>query len=463
MDREPKIGLLTAEFCDPRAEERFRRWKYRDNLLAIRIIAVIGIVAAIPFFSALYVRLGTGADFQVIAAVRFASLLLSLTLLYGTWAKWSYRTLDWLVLAAVFAMCSQPVTMSLISASEIKLLEVQYILVAVAVYVFVPNRFVFNVIPCLLLSAVFMVHVLWVGDYIASERIGLIGWTVIANALGIVTAQRLDRLRRRTFANLELERNANDALRAAKERVELESRSKTEFLANMSHELRTPLNAINGFSEMMLQGTFGPLGDRRYKEYAKDINESGTHLLGLINEILDLSKVEAGKRELAESRIDIAQLIDDCLRVVRQRATEKEITLQTDLPPGLPDVWVDEVGIKQVLLNLIVNGIKFTGSGGHVAVSAHLELSGALRIDVRDNGIGIDPAHLDRVTVPFGQVEEAASRQHEGTGLGLAIAKAMVELHGGGLNIESEVGKGTTVSVHLPATRLLENRVALSA
>jgi len=463
MNHDSKIGLLTAEFCDARAEDRFRHWRYRDNLLAIRIIAVIGILASVPFISALYVRLGGSVEFQIVAAIRIASVLLSITLLYATWANWRYRTLDWLLLVAVVALCGQTIAISAVGDSEGKLLEIQYILVIVAVYVFVPNRFLLNAVPCLTLSGVFLVQVLWLGDYIASERIGLIGWTVIANLLGLVTAQRLERLRRREFANLELERNSNAALQAAKERVELASRSKTEFLANMSHELRTPLNAINGFSEMMMLGTFGPLGDRRYKEYAKDINDSGSHLLGLINEILDLSKIEAGKRELAETRVEIARLVDDCLRVVAQRAQDKGIALATDLPDRLPGLWADEVAIKQVLLNLIVNGIKFTESGGNVTVSAHLEKNGGLRIDVRDNGIGIDAANLDRVTVPFGQVEEAASRQHEGTGLGLAIAKAMAELHAGRLTIDSEVGRGTTVSIHLPPQRLLDSRIALSA
>ena len=239
---------------------------------------------------------------------------------------------------------------------------------------------------------------------------------------------------------------------AEKIRAEGANTAKSEFLANMSHELRTPLNAVNGFSEIMVGEMFGPLGDRRYKEYAQDILSSGQHLLALINDILDMSKIEAGKMNLSFEPLNLEDVVEDCVRLVRNRAESSGLKLEIDLPE-LPEFEADYRAIKQVLLNLLSNALKFTPHGGRVAVTAQVRRHFAgdrMRIEVSDTGIGISPEDLARLARPFEQIESQHSKTQQGTGLGLALTKSLVELHGGDLSLSSTPGEGTTVSVVLP-------------
>jgi len=231
-------------------------------------------------------------------------------------------------------------------------------------------------------------------------------------------------------------------------RAEEANQSKSEFLANMSHELRTPLNAINGFSDIMKKEMFGPLGDPRYKEYVSDILFSGQHLLSLINDILDMSKIEAGKMNLNPEDLRIQDMIEQVIRIVRGRAEENNLTLVYE-GGDMPEIQADMRAIKQVLLNLITNAIKFTPEGGKVTVKCEAK-SGGLILKVVDTGIGIAADDLERLAKPFEQIDSQNSKQHEGTGLGLALSKSLVELHGGNFKIESQLGVGTTVIFTLP-------------
>ena len=234
----------------------------------------------------------------------------------------------------------------------------------------------------------------------------------------------------------------------AKIRAEAANHAKSEFLANMSHELRTPLNAINGFSEIMASEMFGPLGHARYKEYAGDIHSSGQHLLSLINDILDMSKIEAGKMQLRIEPVTIDEVVDDTLRLVRQRAEKAGLKLRTHLP-NLPEVEADFRALKQVLLNLLTNAVKFTPQGGTITVSAAVT-DDNVHLSVTDTGVGIPEKALSRLAKPFEQVENQFSKTKEGTGLGLALTKSLIEMHNGRMEIDSEVGKGTAVHVILP-------------
>lgn len=262
-----------------------------------------------------------------------------------------------------------------------------------------------------------------------------------------------DRALRGTVENLKRSQARVEELASAHQqerlRAEEANRSKSEFLANMSHELRTPLNAINGFSEIMAGEMFGPLGHERYKGYVTDILSSGQHLLLLINDILDMSKIEAGKMQLQPELVRPGELIEQCLRIMRARAEEKSIAVIVETA-NLPEIEADPRALKQVLLNLMSNAVKFTPAGGKVRVRGFDAADGVV-LQVADTGIGIPADQLPRLGRPFEQIESQIAKSHQGSGLGLALSKSLIELHGGTLRIDSLLGKGTTVSFTLPA------------
>lgn len=284
------------------------------------------------------------------------------------------------------------------------------------------------------------------------------GTVVIAADITVIRRQEAERRRaadelRGMVAALE-DREAKLSLLARKyevamTRAEAANQAKSEFLANMSHELRTPLNAINGFSEIMAGEMFGPLGDRRYKGYAADIHQSGQHLLSLINDILDMAKIEAGKLTLHYEAVSLNSLCNDAIRLMRGKAMESGLTLGLVAPEAV-QVEADHRGLKQVMLNLISNAVKFTPEGGAVTVTIAAQGADHVRLSVTDTGIGIAAADLDRLAQPFEQVEGQHSKTTQGTGLGLALTKSLIELHRGRMTIESEPGRGTTVWFDLP-------------
>ncbi len=247
--------------------------------------------------------------------------------------------------------------------------------------------------------------------------------------------------------------DANIALAATVARAEAASQTKSEFLANMSHELRTPLNAIIGFSEVLHRGYHGTLTSKQ-TEYVEDIRSSGTHLLGVISDILDMSKIETGKLELRESDVDLADLVQSCLPLIRERAREAGVALHTDLPPDPGLIRVDETRFRQIVLNLLSNAVKFTATGGTIAVAAACGRDG-LVLKVQDTGIGMSEAEIAVALQPFRQIDNSLARRYEGTGLGLPLARELVRLHQGELIISSTPGIGTTVTIRLPATRVL--------
>jgi cell cycle sensor histidine kinase DivJ len=245
------------------------------------------------------------------------------------------------------------------------------------------------------------------------------------------------------------ERKAHErALIQARDLAEDASRAKSRFLANMSHELRTPLNAILGFSEVMTHQMFGQLSTR-YVDYAQLIHESGEHLLGLINSILDMSKIEAGRLELQRERFDLGEVAVQSIRFVRFIAERNGVRLEDAVDPSVRHVFADKRAVTQILINLLSNGVKFTPRGGIVRVEATL-IGRDLEISVADTGVGIDEVDLKRLGQPFEQVDSEYTRAKEGTGLGLALVRALAHLHGGTMTIESLLGEGTTVRVRLP-------------
>jgi two-component system cell cycle sensor histidine kinase PleC len=292
-----------------------------------------------------------------------------------------------------------------------------------------------------------------------SERTTAEGGMVITAADITAVKQKEEALKRAVDS---LERSQEQLAELARNyemekiRAEAANKAKSEFLANMSHELRTPLNAINGFSEIMTAELFGPLGDRRYKEYVGDILSSGQHLLSVINDILDMSKIEAGKMTLRFEMLDLHDVAEDAVRLVRGRAEAAGLTLSVDME-GLPEVEADFRALKQVLLNLLSNAVKFTPRGGAIRVSARAgrDIRGVewVQVSVQDTGIGISKEDLARLASPFEQVESQHAKTQQGTGLGLALSKALIAMHSGALDIHSEPGKGTTVTFVLAQKR----------
>ena len=241
----------------------------------------------------------------------------------------------------------------------------------------------------------------------------------------------------------------------AKQQAEKASTAKSEFLAKISHEIRTPLNAIIGFSEVMMEERFGPVGNDRYRQYLKDIHASGGHLISLLNDLLDLSKIEAGKLELTFVSVNLNDLVQQCVAIMQQQANRERVIIRTSLPANLPPIVADARSVRQIALNLLSNSIKFTGAGGQVIVSTALDRRAEVILRVRDTGAGMSEKELQTALEPFRQLATSARWGSSGTGLGLPITKALAEANRARFRITSEVDDGTLVEVAFPATRVL--------
>jgi PAS domain S-box-containing protein len=263
----------------------------------------------------------------------------------------------------------------------------------------------------------------------------------------------------RTKARLEVQTDAlmrtTDEVTKARDMAEDASRTKSEFLSNMSHELRTPLNVIMGFSDIIREQTFGPVGSIKYREYARDINDAGRHLLELINDVLDFSKIESGNEELYEEWVDVHDAMWSVTRMLHDQAQRSEVSLAVETPDDLLSLYADEKKLRQILINLLSNALKFTDQDGTVTLTAWYSDSGGYVFQVEDTGIGITPEDIPKALGLFGQVDSAFNRRYEGTGLGLRLSKSLAEMHGGSLDIQSQVNVGTTVTVRFPAERVL--------
>lgn len=288
----------------------------------------------------------------------------------------------------------------------------------------------------------------------------------MANVLFTTATLELSQRRRfqvTTIMDITLRKQMEYSLRIAKEQADAANQAKSAFLANMSHELRTPLNAIIGFSEMMIKHTFGPLGHDKYGEYLGDIHMSAKHLLEIINEVLDMSKIEAGKVELDEQEIDMRGLIDAVTRIMANRAFSSGLEINEDIAGDLPGLYADPRLVRQILINLITNAIKYSDKSGKIDVVAQLDDRGRMMLIVRDYGVGIPRDRIKEAMLPFGQIHDPTrSNTQQGTGLGLPLTKAMAELHGGMLLLDSDTGEGTKVTILFPETRVVRQESAKS-
>ena len=267
-----------------------------------------------------------------------------------------------------------------------------------------------------------------------------------------VTRLRTELAKAESYA-AEFDRQRGELLEA-KELAELASRSKTEFVANMSHELRTPLNAIIGFAEVLTKEMLGPLGDAKYREYADDILSSGRLLFDLISDILDISVIESGQMVLRKEAVNVGGIFGACEAMIRDRARDNGIALSVQVPRNPPMLFADSLRVKQMILNLLSNALKFTPQGGEIVLMAEVSPEGGAMIRVRDTGIGIAPDDIHRILQPFTQVDGSHQRRYEGTGLGLYLTKSIAQAHGSDVGVESELGVGTTVTLIFPPTAL---------
>ena len=255
-------------------------------------------------------------------------------------------------------------------------------------------------------------------------------------------------------------KRAEEALQLAMTEAVAANRAKSEFLANMSHELRTPLNAIIGFSDMIKNGISVSAANDKFLEYILHINESGYHLLGVINDILDLSKIEVGKLEIHEAEVDVARVVRSCVTLVNGRAEDGGVTIACEIPDGLPLLRADGRKLKQIVINILSNAVKFTDDGGAVTVKTWFDLATGFVLQITDTGIGIALEDIPKALEPFSQVDSKLSRKYEGTGLGLPLTKSLIELHGGYMDLQSTVGVGTTVTIRFPAERIVADEDA---
>jgi two-component system cell cycle sensor histidine kinase PleC len=341
-----------------------------------------------------------------------------------------------------------------------------FVFASLIVVLAIRMTFASSVLPILYVGTIPMTlavvaRLVLLGDYfylaLASMAVGVhVYFVFLAKGLNS-TARAMLELRAQKdelIAELEQSKSVSDE---ARRRAEAANLAKSRFLATMSHELRTPLNAILGFSEVMQAEMMGPLNNATYKEYAASIHQSGRHLLNLINEILDLSRIEAGRYELSEAPLRLVPIVQDCHRLLKLRAENKDLQIVERFEEGLPQVWADERAVRQICLNLLSNALKFTPPGGQITLSVRATAEGGQLISVRDNGPGIPREEIPKVLEPFGQGSLAHQSAEGGTGLGLPIVQSLIELHGGSFELRSELRKGTEAVVYFPRQRTLNS------
>ena len=314
------------------------------------------------------------------------------------------------------------------------------------------------IVTCSITLAIWIVAAASVNEQPATQQLMIVILASLATALLYALLRESNRRAQREIELADKQEKleaANIDLQESKKRAEEASTAKSRFLANMSHELRTPLNAIIGFSEIIKKQAKGPEGIKRYAEYAEDIFTAGQHLSALIGNILDISKIEAGRMRLDNEVFEIADLAKACISLLGKGIKKKSITLETDLPKDALLIRGDGLKLRQALINLLSNAVKFTPDGGRVTLRLELAPDGGLVISVSDSGIGMSPDDITIALEPFGQVDNALAKHYEGTGIGLPLAKRLVELHGGTLEIESVKNRGTTVRMRLPANRVV--------
>ena len=454
---ELAYSRLWLRFLDPETERRFARRALRESMVFIRTYLIAGI-ALYMLFGVLDSRLG-GQAVTSLFVIRYAIVCPILLAVFGLTFTPYFEKLSQVALA--FAMATAGLGVVAMTAVMPAPFNSNYYagLIMVVVYCdsLIRVDFIASVVISLMLLLAYQVSAVILNPLSASDLISNNFFLTMAAGVGLLSSYIQETQTRKGYIAHRIIEAKNEIANLLLVEANKANHSKSEFLANMSHELRTPLNAIIGFSDIMDKETFGPLGNKHYEAYVKDIASSGHHLLSIINDILDLAKAEANKLTLEDRKIDLVQVVGESIRMCEPRALQNGVRLTLQSCADQVIVQADAKLILQILLNLVSNAVKFSHEGGHVDVSLDISDRSVL-IRVRDRGIGIPAPDVERVLRPFEQVENSLTRQHSGTGLGLPYAVKLAELHGGTLWIESQVNVGTSVTVALPRERFVALR-----
>ena len=457
----PRFRRWRGEFADRATEHEFRAGYYTQTRGINRTVGILLALFYILYIASDYWLLGPSAKFFELLALRlgYAALCLWFLVPYRPESDYAASELRTFAVQAAMPFVYFYIASQMPEAhihGRLSLPSVIAVIILVSQYAFFANRLVFNAAAGLLTSAVYVAMTLSVGRLPAGTLMLELAAHAIVHVGGYLVSLRTAIMARRQFALFADQERLNRALvegrrnvEAARDRALHATRAKSEFLAHMSHELRTPLNAIAGFAEVMRREMFGPIGQPRYRDYAADIQASAAHLGAVIDDVLDLSRAEAGKMTPQKGPVDLAGAIEAVRRLVALRAEGAGVALAAPSGP-LPALVADARMVKQMLLNLVTNALKFTPRGGHVAILAEAGADGAVRLSVRDDGEGLDGDEIPRVLEPYGRSDVARVGQKEGTGLGLPLVKAMIEAHGGRIEIASEKGRGSTFTLHFP-------------
>jgi len=449
-----RLGKLRLRFDDDETENRYRIMHIRQSLPTIRVslLAGLGLYALFGILDYFIVP-DKLMEFWIIRYGVVCPVLLTLCLVTGTKA---FLRMSQFILA--FGMLVPGlgilVMVAIANAPGNHLYYAGLLLVIIYCSSLSILRYVYAAAITVTLVGLYQYVALVVNPIPSEVLISNNVFLVVSGAVGIFTSYTQELYIRQNFVKTQLllkEKERSDQLL---DEARASSEAKTEFLAVMSHELRTPLNAILGFSQILKQQMFGPIGSEKYKGYIEDIHSSGSHLLSLITDILDLSKAEAGRLTLRDEVVNLTEVLDGCMRMFRERAAENGIRLRFDMPKTAVQLHADPRLLRQTFINLLSNAVKFTQKGGAVVVSTAHMADGSVCVCVEDTGIGIAKGDIEKVFEPFVQVEAAYARGYEGTGLGLPLAKKIMRLHDGALEIESEIGVGTIIRANFPAKRV---------
>lgn len=454
---------FTLRFRDDVVERQFGQSYVAQALPLTRIYMLIGLGAYLLYSVLDFLVLEQ--DLGRVLTVRFGICGILAALILASFIKRSYQAVQVILGLCVLFSGGGIIFMTAVMAPPFSYL---YYAGLILIIIYSSNllifRFVFSTSLSILLFALYLLTALVINPIPMEFVITNSFFLFVTVAWTIWTSYWQETYVRREFSQRHLLRQEIKRSARLLKSAEAGNRAKSEFLAVISHELRTPLNAIIGFSEIMEQKLFGPIGSAKYEDYVGDIVYSGRHLLGIINDILDLSKAESGKLEVYEDEVDLSLMVHQALRMFRDSAAKEGVRLSFDIPEDPLVIWADERLLQQALINLVSNAVKFTQKGGSVHVEIADKGSQGCSVTISDTGIGIEKGSIEKVVEPFVQVETALSRHNGGAGLGLPLVKKIIELHDGTLTIESEIGVGTKVAATLPSWRFEKvKRVAPSS